>query len=188
MTKHTATFFLSAGRCGTQTLYHTIKKFRPDARVEHEAIGGGFRYVDQVYDFIADVKETLETQDFIMTGWPSLSAMPLINQRLGAPTKKIAIYRDYVDQYRSLQGHDLEARLDDMAMLLPGRNIQRHLHDFVTTAHKMTNVSFRFEELMADPVAAEVDRLAGMLGITETNDFANLLSQRVDDWPSQDAA
>lgn len=90
------TLVISTGRCGTQWLARTLKDLYPDtARVAHEPLGPYYepRRFFRAYDDLAamaaephiaahldEIGSTLESRNYIETGWPLFPAVPLFIQ------------------------------------------------------------------------------------------------------------
>ena len=100
---HTATFFLSTGRCGTQWLARALAECRgPRARVEHEPLGDGYQWRRQlaggnppqaVERHLLSIEETLRTQDYIEAGCPGWSTLPWLKERLGERLRVVHLVR-----------------------------------------------------------------------------------------------
>lgn len=187
VTKHTATFFLSAGRCGTQTLHNAIEQCRPDAVVQHEAIRGDFRYYDRAVGFLDAIVDVLETKDFIMTGWPSYPWLRFYQSTLGDNMKVIRLTRDIIDQKKSLEGHDLANRTDDLAMMVPNGSVGDHMSLVRRTmADFSQSPMFTFDQLFDDNFWPYGRRLLmQLLGIIDEQKFFALLETKVDAYPSK---
>lgn len=89
--------FLSTGRCGTQWLATNLRELYPDrAEVTHEPLGPryeprrffrAYRSLDEmgahppIGAHLAWIEDTTRTRDYVETGWPLFSAVPLFLER-----------------------------------------------------------------------------------------------------------
>ncbi len=104
---HYATLFLSTGRCGTQWLASALSQLYGErARVEHEPLEDRYRWrellggaapSEALLDHLDTIERTLESRDYIETGYPCWSALPLLMERLGARLRIIHLTRHPVD-------------------------------------------------------------------------------------------
>jgi len=100
---HTATFFLSTGRCGTQWLARALSDAcSGSARVEHEPLADGYRWREllggaapgpALAAHVDTIERTLEASDYIETGYPCWSALPWLAERLGERMKIVHLIR-----------------------------------------------------------------------------------------------
>lgn len=116
-----ATFFLTTGRCGTQSLAHHLRQFYSDrAKVEHEPIRAGYRpkfhlrsQLDsttlaaspRVARHIEEIEGTLESRDYIEVGWPSFAWAPFLYRRLNGRARFVHLVRNPVRVALSLTTH-----------------------------------------------------------------------------------
>jgi len=190
-----ATFFLSAGRCGTQTLAAAIKEMRPDAVVEHEPIGADYRYADKALAHLERVRAILDSgQDYIETGWPSWAWLPVFKASLELVNGEYAedrcevccIFRRTDDQVRSLRAHQLDERDDDYAALIPHGGVKALVELVLSMSGGGEYGYVHFEKLFG-PQGGAIEAIAEMLGITDIERFSALLKIKVDRWPTKEA-
>lgn len=180
-----ATFFLSAGRCGTQTLHAAVKAMRPDAVVTHEPIGADYRDFGAARSHLADVVDTLLLgRDYIETGWTSYPVLPFYKAVLGAGMGVIHIRRNVDAQADSLRAHGFPGRSDDHGMLISDQDLKRHIRTISGIAALMQADTVDFEDLIAGRSMA-VALVADFCGIADIGDFAALLGNKVDQWPAE---
>jgi hypothetical protein len=184
--KNKVYFFLSAGRCGTQTLCATLGRLRPDAVVLHEGIKGDFRYADKAYEFLRMVMSLSERQDVIITGWPTFIWLPMFKMHLGSRMVIIPLFRNAEDQISSLRGHDLENRVDDMAKMIPWGDVDAFVGEIATMYARLRCWcidAFKFEDIFFGN-QDETARLAFLLDV-DAEELRTSLMNKVDAWPSR---
>jgi hypothetical protein len=86
----TATFVLSTGRCGTQLLARVMQRRFPEARVEHEPLHEQYGDPSAHFD---SIEETLQTRDYIETGFPWFRAADLVRARFAGRLRIIHLVR-----------------------------------------------------------------------------------------------
>ena len=117
-----AVFFLSTGRCGTQSIANVLKQLCNDhAVVEHEPIEFGYKpnlyfrcdpdYFtknknEQVCNHLETIKDTLGSRKYIETGWPCYSHIPFFIEALNDRARIIHLIRHPVNVAASLTTHD----------------------------------------------------------------------------------
>jgi hypothetical protein len=117
----TATFFVSAGRCGTQWLANMLSHFYSDlAESQHEPIIykycprvlmrsnhglEGHPYRSDVHEHLTMIHKFLSTRDYIETGWPAFAAIPLFQQEYGPRIRVVQIVRHPVYSACSMVTH-----------------------------------------------------------------------------------
>jgi hypothetical protein len=117
----TATFFVSAGRCGTQWLANMLSRFYGDlADSRHEPIDHkycprvlmrsslgleGHPHRGDVLEHLAQIHEILSTREYIETGWPAFAAIPLLRQEYGPRLRVVHITRHPVYSACSMVTH-----------------------------------------------------------------------------------
>lgn len=134
--------FLSAGRCGTQWLAGGLRELYPGLQVEHEPIGAMYkprlyfrRYDDP--EAILEVPEVarhlerIEQADrtYVETGWPLVSALPLLAKRLADRLRVVHLTRHPVptallhlasESYAGSERDDPYSRLATLGATDPG--------------------------------------------------------------------
>jgi hypothetical protein len=118
---HTATFVVSAGRCGTQWLADTLSRNYGDlAEIRHEPID--YRYCPRILlrssagldahphraDVLGHVEyilDVLRHRDYLETGWPVFAAIPMLREFLGSRMRVIHLTRHPVPNACSLVTH-----------------------------------------------------------------------------------
>jgi hypothetical protein len=118
---HTATFVVSAGRCGTQWLANTLHRNYGDlVEVQHEPIehkycprillrsGTGLDAHPHRLDIVGHldyVLDALRDRDYVETGWPAFAAIPVLRELLDFRIKVIHLTRHPVPSACSLVTH-----------------------------------------------------------------------------------
>lgn len=116
-----AIFFLSTGRCGTQSIAHVLNNLcAEDATVVHEPIE--FKYKPNHYfkasldkfeqtesaevtDHINEISNTLKNKHYIEAGWPCYSHIPYFIKLFGGQVKIVHLVRNPVSVAASLTTH-----------------------------------------------------------------------------------
>jgi len=136
MASKSATYFLSAGRCGTQWLADSLQSVigLDTAIVNHERIpktwvpesanirryfsGSKLHEIYNNYNFLKyldDVKSLIVTNDYIETGWPSFCFAPILLKEFQKNIKFVFLLKSPVEFAISLTTHDFYLREDNMA-------------------------------------------------------------------------
>lgn len=159
-----ATFFLSAGRCGTQTLRHAINVLRPDAVVGHESIGPEYAAFDKALAHMHEVEQILDGgQDYIETGWPCFVALPFY-RAIHPEWNIVHIERRLQDQAASLNAQGLfDGRNGRFAPLLTGLTAEEHIMNITALAVSMRTEGITFTQLFGGYMAPA--RIAAMVGV-----------------------
>lgn len=116
-----AIFFLTTGRCGTQSLARHLKKFYADkARVEHEPLRASYRpklYLrrglgldaistnPKVAKHLKEIRTTLREQDYVEVGWPSFAWAPILARLFGNSVRFVHLVRNPVRFALSMTTH-----------------------------------------------------------------------------------
>lgn len=114
-------FFLSTGRCGTQSVSNFLNVgFQDIAHIAHEPID--WRYLPNKYYRCGDdadpinnysdiaknfqnIENYLENTTYIEVGWPCFSAIPYFAKRLGNKVRIVNLIRDPIATCISLEKH-----------------------------------------------------------------------------------
>lgn len=119
--RHTATFVLSTGRCGTQWLAQALAQTPGAGRVEHEPLGPGYRarrwlgggelaalpLADRarVETHVAGIEATLEREDYFEAGFPCWGALPWLCRRFAGRVRVVHLTRHPVPVAYSWLAH-----------------------------------------------------------------------------------
>lgn len=117
----TATFVISAGRCGTQWLADTLGHHYVDlAVVRHEPIDHKYcprlalrseadlrdhPYREEVLGHIRYIRTVLRERNYVETGWPAFASIPVLRDLLGDQLKIIHLTRHPVPSACSMVTH-----------------------------------------------------------------------------------
>lgn len=117
---HTATFFLSTGRCGTQWLVKQLTAiygdlvtvrhepiflhYQPKSMLEHQD-PGRLPDASRFLDHVERIESALAVRPYVECGWPCYGAIPYLTQRFEGRVRIVHLMRHPVDTARSLVTH-----------------------------------------------------------------------------------
>lgn len=119
--RHTATFFVSTGRCGTQWLADKLPAHYGDLAVAtHEPVhheyeprryfsayrrGENPELTPAIAAHLQFIEDTLRTKDYIEAGWPVYGVLPYFLRRLEGRVRVVHLYRNPFEMAASMATH-----------------------------------------------------------------------------------